>query len=306
MLEKGLKAGAGEAGAEGPGEAGVEPNVKEGALLASPFCCVGLAGDAPKLKDVPEGVDAPKLKPDGWAGAKAGALAGCDWPKEKEAAGVALAFAGAFGGKLCEVDMVPKGLFCAGGAVCPKLKLEAAGGAGALCPNGLLSAPPNELPKLGAGLVLDGEDDLDEPGRPLRGLMLDKQRVSGLFGHCVTCRICTSLTFALPTEQPSPCAVDPLLCRGDPPFHRISPHRLVRLLLVSTWPTLVYDGDDLCCSKTRSSESSRVQAAVACCKSRLVVLDGHMSSCVSRYTAEWKCAESRCCDDAHRSWSGLF
>lgn len=61
MLEKGLKAGAGDAGAEGPGEAGVEPNVNEGALLASPFCD-GLAGDAPKLKDVPEGVDAPKLK----------------------------------------------------------------------------------------------------------------------------------------------------------------------------------------------------------------------------------------------------
>ena len=29
-------------------------------------------------------------------------------------------------------------------------------------------------------MVLDGEDDLEEPGRPLRGLMLDKQRVSGL------------------------------------------------------------------------------------------------------------------------------
>ena len=64
MLEKGLKAGAGDAGAEGPGEAGVEPNVKEGALLASAFCCVGLAGDAPKLNEVPVGVDAPKLKLD--------------------------------------------------------------------------------------------------------------------------------------------------------------------------------------------------------------------------------------------------
>jgi hypothetical protein len=113
MLEKGLKAGAGDAGAEGPGEAGVEPNVKEGALLASPFCCIGLAGDAPKLNDVPVGVDAPKLKPDDGGGAKAGALAGCDWPKEKEAAGFALPFAGAFGGKLCEVDLEPKGLLCA-------------------------------------------------------------------------------------------------------------------------------------------------------------------------------------------------
>jgi hypothetical protein len=180
IVEKGLKEGAGEPGAEGPGEAGVEPNVNDGALLASPFCCVGLAGDAPKLKDVPEGVDAPKLKPDGCEGAKAGALAGCDWPKEKEAAGFALPFAGAFGGKLCEVDIVPKGLLWPCGAVCPKLKLDAAGGAGALCPNGLLSAPPNELPKLGAGLVLEGEADLDEPGRPLSGLMLDKQTVSGL------------------------------------------------------------------------------------------------------------------------------
>jgi hypothetical protein len=76
--------------------------------------------------------------------------------------------------------MAPKGLLWPGGAVCPKLKLDAAGGAGALCPNGLLSAPPNELAKLGAGLVLEGEADLDEPGRPLSGLMLDKQTVSAL------------------------------------------------------------------------------------------------------------------------------
>jgi len=179
MVEKGLKAGAGDAGAEGPGEAGVEPKVNDGALLASPFCA-GLAGDAPKLNDVPVGVDAPKLKLEDCGGAKAGALAGCDWPKEKEAAGFALPFAGAFGGKLCEVDMEPKGLLGACAVVWPKLKLAAAGGAGALCAKGLLSPPPNGLPKPGAGLVLEGEDDLDEPGRPLRGLMLDKQRVSGL------------------------------------------------------------------------------------------------------------------------------
>jgi hypothetical protein len=88
--------------------------------------------------------------------------------------------------------------------VWPKLKLATAGGAGAFCANGLL--PALYLPKLEAGLVLEGEDDLDEPGRPLRGLMLDKQRVGGLH---------LSLAFALPNEQLSPCAVGPLLCRVD-------------------------------------------------------------------------------------------
>lgn len=64
MAEKGLlKLDAGEAGAEGAAGAGVDPKVNEGVLLASPFCA-GLAGDAPKLKDVPDGVDAPKLNDD--------------------------------------------------------------------------------------------------------------------------------------------------------------------------------------------------------------------------------------------------
>ena len=38
----------------------------------------------------------------------------------------------------------------------------------------------------------------------------------------------------------------------------------------------------------------------------MLVLDGHVSSCVSQYTAEWESAESRYGDDALGSWSGLF
>lgn len=276
MVEKGLKAGAGDAGAEGPGEAGVEPNVNEGALLASPFCCDGLAGEAPKLKDVPEGVDAPKLKPEAWGGAKAEALEGCDWPKEK-----VLLFAGAFGGKLCEVDMFPKGLLCGWAVVWPKLKLAAAGGAGALCAKGLLSAPPKGLGKPGEGVALEGEADLDAPGRPLRGLMLDKQRVSHWL--VTVSVVAASLTCALPTEQLWPCAVGPLLYRGDPPYRRIFLIHLVRLLRVLTWLCSACDGDVSCPCPNQLSESLPVRVAVACRRSRLVVLDGHVPSYVSVY-----------------------
>jgi hypothetical protein len=60
MPEK-AKMGAGDAGPEGPCEAGVEPNVNEGALLASPL---DWAGVAPKLNEVPEGAAALKLNDD--------------------------------------------------------------------------------------------------------------------------------------------------------------------------------------------------------------------------------------------------
>lgn len=273
MLEKGLKAGAGDAGAEGPGEAGVEPNVNEGALLASPFCD-GLAGDAPKLKDVPEGVDAPKLKLEACGGAKVGALDGCDWPKEN-----VLLFVGAFGGKLCDVDMFPKGLLCGWAVVWPKLKLAAAGGAGALCAKGLLSAPPKGLGKPGEGLALDGEADLDAPGRPLRGLMLDKQRVSHWL--VTVSLVAASLTCALPTEQLWPCAGGPLLHRGNPPYRRIFLSHLVRLLRVLTWLCSAWDGDVSTPCPNQLNKSRPVRVAVAGRKSRIGVSDGHVPSCVS-------------------------
>ena len=54
--------------------------------------------------------------------------------------------------------------------LCPKLKLEADGGPGALWAKGLLLSPKalNE----GDGLALDGDEALDAPGRPLSDLML--------------------------------------------------------------------------------------------------------------------------------------
>lgn len=115
--------------------------------------------------------------------------------------------------------------------LCPKLKLEADGGPGALWAKGLLLLllSPKALNE-GAGLALVGDEALDE-GRPLRDLILVVSVAAHTAGRAVE-----SLTACWPSARQLLCVEDPW-CYHDLqcPCRRNALRRLDRRPRALTW-----------------------------------------------------------------------